>query len=197
MGLIHTLGIAPAPGKAHGIKRDISGQHRHALVCRLVDPRRGRNWRQRWRRARPHVPDDGLPARMHVDVLHPDRLLALAPVLVERLDEGGIGPCELVRLADASDEGEPGEDSEPSLGWTGHDDQSSTGSAKGGILYGDDEPSLGWTTDGQCRGALDLEEVNDGEPNLGWGSHPVALDASFNEGEPVVLRWPPEENSPL
>ena len=46
-----------------------------------------------------HVADDGLPAFVHRDVFDPDRLLAAAPVALERLDLRREGPRKLVEDA--------------------------------------------------------------------------------------------------
>jgi hypothetical protein len=44
------------------------------------------------------VADDSLTAGMHVDVLHRDLLLALAAMMVQGVEQHGIGPGKLVRL---------------------------------------------------------------------------------------------------
>ena len=41
----------------------------------------------------------GLPARMHMDMLHGDLLLALATMTIERIQQHGIGSREFVGLA--------------------------------------------------------------------------------------------------
>src|SRR5690242_13792305 len=43
--------------------------------------------------------DDRLPARVDGDVLDPDHLPTLAPVVVERAQQGGVGPHQPARLA--------------------------------------------------------------------------------------------------
>src|SRR5215210_6547665 len=47
-----------------------------------------------------NVADDRLPAGVDVDVLDRDLLLALAPVPVQRLQQGGVGARELVGLGE-------------------------------------------------------------------------------------------------
>ena len=47
-------------------------------------------------RARLDCPHNGLPARVHMDVLDRDLLLTLAPVPVQALQQGGVGARELV-----------------------------------------------------------------------------------------------------
>ena len=81
---------APAPGPRSASGAPVHGQGPvHGIVRHFV--------------AHPlpsrvaHRPHDRLPAGVDGDVLDPDHLLALAPVLVERLHQGRVGAHELVR----------------------------------------------------------------------------------------------------
>src|SRR4051812_22336509 len=64
----------------------------------LLTPTPSRSARARARLDRTH---DGLPARMHMDVLDRDLLLTLAPVPVQGLQQGDVGAGELVGLGEA------------------------------------------------------------------------------------------------
>src|SRR5215213_2185003 len=62
----------------------------------LLTPTPSRSARARLDRAH-----DGLPARVHMDVLDRDLLLALAPVPVQGFEKGDVGARELVGLGEA------------------------------------------------------------------------------------------------